>query len=102
MIHSQSMANKTVSINNAEGYTVNEMLEEVEKAATRTATSLLSTIVQPQIPVSVSPELHSGTSSLSNGALSKIDTFKEQLEDQNNALKKKRVARRKAKIFGNF
>ena len=89
MIHSQSMANKTVSINNAEGYTVNEMLEEVEKAATRTATSLLSTIVQLQIPVSVSPELHSGTSSLSNGALSKIDTFKEQLEDQNNALKKK-------------
>ena len=90
MIHSQNMVNKTASTSNADGYTLNEMLEEVEKAATRTATSLLSTIVQPHVQISTSPDLQSGTSSsLSSGALSKIDAFKAQLEDQNNALKNK-------------
>ena len=90
MIHSQNMVNKTVSMNSADGLTVNEMLEEVEKAATRTATSLLSTIVKPQAKISVSPDLTSGaSSSLSTAALTKIDAFKAQLEDQNTALKQK-------------
>jgi hypothetical protein len=93
MIHSQNMVNKTASVSNADGYTLNEMLEEVEKAATRTATSLLSTIVQPHVQISTSPDLQSGaSSSLSSAALSKIDAFKAQLEDQNNALKNKLVS----------
>jgi hypothetical protein len=91
MIHSQNSVSKSVSVTNADstGVTVNEMLEEVERAATRTATSLLSTIVKPQAQISVSPDLNSAASSLSSAALNKIDTFKAQLDEQNVSLKHK-------------